>query len=195
MSAVGGRLTRMGVIAATTRPGRKSVGVAQWVASRARERDGIEVDLVDLGELGLPMFDEPEHPRHQRYQHEHTKAWSVRVAGWDAVVITTPEYNHSYPGSLKNALDFLYREWRGMPVGFVSYGGRSAGIRAVHDLHPVVLELGMRPLHADVAVAFHRDHLDEHGDFHASERQEHELARLLDELQETTHTRQERIEA
>lgn len=176
----------IGIIAGTTRPGRQSVGVAGWVAARMGERDGLQLDLVDLGELGLPMFDEPEHPRHRRYQHEHTKVWSRRVEGWSAVVIVTPEYNHSYPGSLKNALDFLYREWHGLPVGFVSYGGKSAGVRAIHDLQPVALELGMRPLRRDVAIAFHRQHLDEQGVFRPSERQEHELSDLLTELQETT---------
>lgn len=175
---------KVGIVAATTRPGRHSRGVAAWVATTMRERSEGQLvpDLVDLGELALPMFDEPEHPRHSRYQHAHTKAWSGRVESWDAVVIVTPEYNHSYPGSIKNALDFLYQEWRDLAVGFVSYGGKSAGVRAVHDLQPVTLELGMHPLHSDVAIAFHRDHLDEHGAFRPTERHAYELRGLLAEL-------------
>lgn len=175
---------KIGIVAGTTRPGRQSVGVASWVAARMRDQQGLEPQVVDLGELALPLFDEPEHPRARRYRHDHTKAWSATVEEWKALVIVTPEYNHSYPGSLKNALDFLYQEWHGLPVGFVSYGGKSAGVRAVHHLQPVALELGMRLLHADVAIAFHRDHLDEDGAFHADERHEQELAILLCQIRE-----------
>jgi len=177
---------RVGVIAATTRPGRKSIGVAGWVATRTGDRDALEPDVIDLGELNLPLFDEPEHPRNRRYQHDHTRTWSATVDEWDALVIVTPEYNHSYPGSLKNALDYLYWEWHGLPVGFVSYGGKSAGVRAVQHLQSVALELGMHPLHADVAIAFHRDYLDEADAFHPDDRHECELGALLDELQERT---------
>ena len=63
----------------------------------------------------------------------------------DAVLLVTPEYNSSYSGAIKNALDFLYEEWRRKPVGFVGYGMTSAGTRAVAALTPVVAALGMVP--------------------------------------------------
>ena len=72
---------------------------------------------MDLAEVNLPVFDEPEHPRFRKYQHEHTKAWSARVARADAYVFVTPEYNFSTPPALLNAIDYLVHEWAYKPVG------------------------------------------------------------------------------
>jgi NAD(P)H-dependent FMN reductase len=95
------------VVAASTRPGRRGLAVARWVTRLAEAHGGFDVELVDLVEVGLPVFDEPHHPRLQQYVHQHTKDWSATVSRADAFVFVTPEYNHSFPGALKNALDFL----------------------------------------------------------------------------------------
>jgi NAD(P)H-dependent FMN reductase len=142
------------VIVGSTRPGRLGLPIARWVEDQALAHQGFEVELVDLAEVGLPLLDEPSHPRLGQYVHDHTKAWSQRVARADAFVLVTPEYNHGYPAALKNALDFLYREWNHKPVGFVSYGGVAAGTRAVALLKPVVLALQMVPVVQAVPIPF-----------------------------------------
>ena len=88
------------VIAASTRPGRKGIAVARWIRQQAEQHGGFDVELIDLAEVGLPVFDEPNHPRLQQYTQQHTKDWSATVARGDAFIFVTPEYNHSLPGSL-----------------------------------------------------------------------------------------------
>ena len=117
------------VIVASTRPGRLGPEIAEWFVKATHleaVRDGITVDVADLADIGLPLLDEPEHPSSGVYVHEHTRAWSRRVAAADAFVVVTPEYNYGMPAALKNALDFLYDEWAWKPLGFVSYGNTSA---------------------------------------------------------------------
>jgi NAD(P)H-dependent FMN reductase/GNAT superfamily N-acetyltransferase len=141
------------VLVASSRPGRLGPAVARWflTASQGEELAG-SVDLADLGEIGLPMLDEPEHPSSGVYQHEHTRRWSVRVAAADAFVVVTPEYNYGMPAVLKNALDYLYAEWAWKPVAFVSYGNTSAGTRSVQMTKQVVTTLRMMPIGATVAL-------------------------------------------
>jgi NAD(P)H-dependent FMN reductase len=130
------------IIICSTRPGRKGMAVAEWVDTVAHEHEGFSVELIDLADVALPLFDEPNHPMHANYVHEHTKAWSATVARADAFVFVMPEYNHSYNAALKNALDYLNREWAYKAVGLVSYGGVAAGTRAVQAIKPVFGALG-----------------------------------------------------
>jgi len=131
------------VIVASTRPGRIGRAFGDWMVDYARQHSDFEVEMADLAEIALPLFDEPNHPRLGQYRHEHTKAWSRTVDAADAFVIVMPEYNYSFNAALKNALDYLSAEWRGKLVGFLSYGGVSGGTRAVEALKPVVSVLGM----------------------------------------------------
>jgi NAD(P)H-dependent FMN reductase/GNAT superfamily N-acetyltransferase len=143
------------VIVASTRPGRIGPAVADWFLETTCDdaaRDGSVVDVADLSEIGLPLLDEPEEPSSGVYHHEHTRAWSRRVAAADAFVIVTPEYNYGMPAPLKNALDYLYHEWAWKPVGFVSYGNTSAGTRSVQMAKQVVTTLRMMPIGATVAL-------------------------------------------
>jgi NAD(P)H-dependent FMN reductase len=140
------------VLTASTRPVRRGPAVSSWVLGIAQEHDAFEVRHVDLAELALPFLDEPEEPSDRRYVHDHTKRWSATVTAADAVVIVTPEYNHGYPAALKNALDFLYYEWRAKPVGLVAYGGVAAGTRCLQQLKPVLLALGMFPVLSSVVL-------------------------------------------
>lgn len=142
------------VLIASTRPGRIGPTVAEWFAQVAREHDGFEVELVDLAELDLPMMDEPNHPRLRQYTHDHTKRWSEIVDRADAFVFVMPEYNYGYTAPLKNAIDYLHEEWRRKPASFVSYGGISAGLRAVQQVKQVVTTLAMVPAQAAVPIPF-----------------------------------------
>src|SRR5579884_4205473 len=99
---------KLNVITVSTRPDRVGPKVAAWFNGFARAHGGFDVEPVDLESFGLPVFDEPKHPRFQDYQHDHTKAWSASVAGADAFVFVTPEYNYTPPPSFVNAVDFLF---------------------------------------------------------------------------------------
>jgi NAD(P)H-dependent FMN reductase len=141
------------VVIVSTRPGRAGKPISDWFVGEA-ERDGrFDIEVTDLAELALPALNEPHHPRSRDYVHEHTRAWSRTVEESDAFVLVMPEYNHGFSASIKNALDYLHDEWAHKPVGFVSYGGISAGMRAVQMLKPVLSCLRMVPVTDQVAVA------------------------------------------
>lgn len=174
---------RLQIIVASTRPGRLGKPVADWLLGTARAHAGFEVELVDLAEVGLPFMDEPYHPRLARYQHAHTVAWSELVARGDAYVFVTPEYNHSYNAALKNALDYLHREWTHKPAAIVSYGGVSAGTRAALALRQVLTALGMLAVGPAVNVPFVAQFIGDNGAFEANEVTTDAAAVMLDELQ------------
>jgi len=145
---------KLQVIIASTRPGRVGPTVADWFVRLAEQHGGLEVGVTDLAELALPLLDEPHHPSIRQYLHQHTKDWSAIVDAADAFVFVMPEYNYTFTAPLKNAIDYLHTEWKYKPVGFVSYGGISGGLRAVQSLKPVVTTLSMFPLPASVALPF-----------------------------------------
>ncbi len=142
------------IVIASTRPGRVGLPVARWVEERARAHGGFCVEMVDLAQVGLPLFDEPHHPRLRRYEHEHTRAWSRTVERADAFVFVMPEYNYGFNAALKNAIDYLNLEWQYKPVGLASYGGVSAGTRAAQMIKQVVTTLKMYPLAEAVSIPF-----------------------------------------
>lgn len=160
---------KLKVIVGSTRPVRKGLIVADWFLNIAKQHTDFEVELLDLKEINLPFLDEVEHPRMQKYANEHTKKWSKTIDEADAFVIVTPEYNYGYPASLKNALDYLFVEWSEKPMGFVSYGGVSAGTRAVQELKSPVTTLGMMPLPQAVNIPFFTQYINEKNVFEANE--------------------------
>jgi NAD(P)H-dependent FMN reductase len=171
------------VIVASTRRGRKGGAVAAWFMEQARSHGRFEVELVDLAEVDLPLFDEPRHPRLQQYEHEHTRRWSETVSRADAFVVVTPEYDHGPPAALTNALQHLVHEWSYKPLGFVSYGGVSAGTRSVQQTKLVVVALKMMPMFETVAIPFFAKHLDdETGRLDPGVVQEKAAVGMLDEL-------------
>jgi NAD(P)H-dependent FMN reductase len=168
----------------STRPGRVGLPVAEWFTSQARIHGGCDLEVVDLAEVNLPFMDEPKHPRHADYMHEHTKRWSKTVARADAFVFVTPEYNYGFNAPLKNAIDYLHSEWQHKPVGFVSYGGVSAGTRAVQMLKLVLSSLKMIPLVEAVHIPFVFQHLDD-GVLHSNEPMDTAAHAMLTELART----------
>jgi NAD(P)H-dependent FMN reductase len=173
------------IIIGSTRPGRAGAAIAQWFAARAKDHGGFDVTVVDLAEVGLPLLDEPNHPRLRQYTRQHTKDWSAIIDGADAFVFVTPEYNNGYPAALKNAIDYLHHEWRNKPVGFVSYGGVAAGTRAVQQLKQVVTALRMLPVYDSVNIPFHAQLLDADGVLQPNEVMEQAADTMLDELVRT----------
>lgn len=173
------------IIVGSTRPGRAGAPIAQWFAARAKDHGGFDVNVVDLAELGLPLLDEPNHPRLRTYTQQHTKDWSAIVDAADAFVFVTPEYNYGYPASIKNAIDYLHQEWQHKPVGFVSYGGVAAGTRAVQQLKQVVTTLRMLPVFDSVNIPFHTQFIDADGVFQPNEVLDQAAGAMLDELVRT----------
>ena len=119
---------------------------------------GIAVETIDLADQALPLYDElvipaqlPADDPTPHYARAHTRQWSALVRQYDAFVFVTPQYNWSVPASLKNALDFLFYEWKGKPAGVVSYGGRGGGKSAAH-LRDILNGLRMKPAAAAPAL-------------------------------------------
>lgn len=119
------------VIVGSVRPRRFGALVAAWVRKRLDEA-GIDTDVIDLADLTFPPT---------MAQHPDVTGFATRIDRAAGVVVITPEYNHSYPGPLKLAIDALRHQWRAKPVGFVCYGGMSGGLRAVEALRLVFAEL------------------------------------------------------
>jgi NAD(P)H-dependent FMN reductase len=143
---------KLHIIICSTRPGRVGPTVARWFDGFARTNGKFDVALLDLAEFNLPIYDEPIHPRMQKYQHEHTKKWAASVAAADAFVFVTPEYNYGPPPPFVNALNYVYVEWNYKACGFVSYGGVSGGLRAVQQEKSLVTTLKMMPMTEGVAI-------------------------------------------
>jgi len=152
-------MLKIAIITGSTRPGRNNAAVSKWVYKIATERTDAEFELVDIADYNLSLFDEPVSPMFGHYSHEHTKTWSKKIASFDAYVFVTPEYNHGIPGALKNAIDFLYREWNNKAAGFVSYGAAS-GVRAVEHLRLVMAELMVATVRAQVPLSVLTDFED-----------------------------------
>ncbi|SEQ91228.1 NAD(P)H-dependent FMN reductase [Lentzea xinjiangensis] len=173
-------MTHIGIIIGSTRPGRNGEQVARWVLEHAERRTDATFELVDLRDHPLPHLDEPVPPMMQQYQHDHTKEWSAKIAGFDGFVMVTPEYNHSTSGVLKNAIDYLHHEWNNKAVGFVSYGS-VGGARAVEHLRLVAGELKLADVRTSVSLSLFHDFTD-YTDFQPSDVQAATLGTMLDEL-------------
>lgn len=137
----------IGVIVGSTRINRFSEKPARYVFDELGKEESIVPELIDLRDWALPFFDEPISPAASKgvYVNGLGKRWADKVGEMDGFIMVTPEYNHGYPAVLKNALDWVFSEWNGKPVGFVSYGG-VGGARAVEQLRQVVIELRMHPI-------------------------------------------------
>ncbi len=170
------------ILIASTRPGRVGLPVGQWFRDHAIAHSGFEVEVADLATLNLPFMDEPSHPRLRQYIHQHTKNWSALVTAADAFVFVMPEYNYGFNAPLKNAIDYLHTEWAYKPVGFVSYGGVSAGTRAVQMIKQVVTTLKMAPLPEAVSIPFVTQFINDDGVVQANGTMEGAATTMLDEM-------------
>ncbi|MFD7321181.1 NADPH-dependent FMN reductase [Streptomyces sp. NPDC059875] len=144
---------KLAVIVASNREGRFGPVIADWFLGRTAERDDFTVDVVDLADIDLPtsLSYDPD----ATVRAELAKVSPVLAAA-DAFVVLTPEYNHSFPASLKSLIDWHYTEWQAKPVGFVSYGGMAGGLRAVEQLRQVYAE--MHAVTVRDTVSFHNAH-------------------------------------
>lgn len=173
---------KLKVISSTVRIGRKGPLMAKWIAAEAEKTGQFDVELLDLGEINLPMMNEPEHPSLQKYQFDYTKSWSAKIAEADAFIFVTAEYNHSYPAPLKNAIDYLVKEWGNKPAGILSYGGVSAGTRAANGLKTVLSGLRVVVLPEAVNLPMFTQFISSEKGFVPNETAEKAAAAMLREL-------------
>ncbi|GHA77853.1 NADPH-dependent FMN reductase [Streptomyces termitum] len=173
---------RLAVIVGSTREGRVGPVVADWIARRARARDDIAVDVVDIAEARLPAVLTPP-DEHGRHASPELRAYAERVAAADVFVVVTPEYNRGYPAALKHAVDSLYTEWQAKPVAFVGYaGGLSGGMRAIEQLRSVFAELHAVPLRDSVNFPHVYGRFGEDGEPVDAPEAEAAAKKLLDQL-------------
>ncbi|MEV4222343.1 NAD(P)H-dependent oxidoreductase [Nonomuraea sp. NPDC049725] len=183
-------MIRIAVVVGSTRPHRRTAVAARWVAEAAARHPAVAAgeaafEVVDLAEYDLPVLDEPAPALFGDYRHPHTHRWAETVASFDGFVFVTPEYNHSVPAALKNAIDFLYAEWADKAAGFVSHGVHG-GVRAVEHLRQVMTELGAANVRTQVALSaftdFETTAPTDPGVITPGPHQESTLMELLDEV-------------
>jgi NAD(P)H-dependent FMN reductase len=173
-------MLKIAIILGSTRPKRNGEAVAKWVYELASARGDARYALIDLADVDLPLLDEPESPATGRYSKDHTRQWSATIEGFDAFVFVTAEYNHGIPGALKNALDFLYKEWNNKAAGFVSYGS-AGGVRAVEQLRLALAELQVATVRGQVALSLATDFKDMR-EFTPADRHQKDLDAMLRQL-------------
>lgn len=149
-------MLKIAIIIGSTRPGRNGEAVAKWVYQIAQKRSDAEFELVDIKDFDLPLLDEPAPPIMGQYSKPHTKTWAAKIGSFDSFVFVAPEYNHSISAALKNAIDYLYREWTNKAAGFVSYGG-AGGARAVEHLRVVLAEVEVATVRNQVLFSLFHD--------------------------------------
>lgn len=173
---------RLHTIICSTRPGRQGPPVARWLHEQALAHGRFDCRLVDLAEFGLPVFDEPRHPRLRQYEHEHTRRWSESVDAADAFAFVTPEYNYFAAPALVNALNYLVQEWNHKPAALVSYGGISGGLRAAQAVKPLLTSLKIMPIPEAVSIPMFAQAIGEDGVFRPAEPIVKSVTPMLDEL-------------
>lgn len=152
----------LAVISGSTRNGRFGPTVVDWFVSEAKQRDDLAVDVIDLADQAIPDASRIDHA--------------------EAFVVVTPEYNHSFPGPLKTAIDAFNKEWNAKPVGFVSYGGMSGGLRAVEQLRPVFAELHAVTIRETVSFHMAWEQFDTDGQAKSPQEVSRAAHNILDQL-------------
>lgn len=166
------------LIIGSTRQARLAPKLAQWLHGVARQRSDMNVELVDLKDFDLPLFNEKASNLWMPSEDARAVAWQEKIAEFDGYLVTAAEYNRSMTGALKNAFDQAYNEWNRKPIGFIGYGGLG-GARAVEHARTVAVELQMVPVRTAVHLAG--------GDFYALYRGEKAMPELEAHLLPAAH--------
>lgn len=163
------------IIVGSNREGRAARLVADWFIGQARQREDMDVEVLDLAEVDLPAA-YPGEPG------PSVEALLERIGRADAFVVVTPEYNHSFPAGLKQAIDLGREEWFAKPVAFVSYGGASGGLRAVEALRLVFAELHGTTVRNTVSLHRFRELFDDDGQLREPARPNAAASHMLNQL-------------
>ncbi len=163
------------LILGSTREGRFGETVARWTAARLAERPDLTLDVIDPLEIDFPR-------RLEREPGPAVSALRKRLGGAKAFIVVTPEYNHGYPAALKQLIDSAKAEWLAKPVGFVSYGGVSGGLRAVEQLRLVFAELHAVTIRDGVSFPMAWERFDSAGETVDPEGPARALTLMVDQL-------------
>ncbi|HEX3350416.1 MAG TPA: NAD(P)H-dependent oxidoreductase [Acetobacteraceae bacterium] len=147
-------MTVISVIVGSTREGRFSEKPAKWIFEHLKKRAGVDAQLLDLRDFSMPFFDQPATPAmpgRPPYGDEIVQRWTAAIAQSDGFVFVTPEYNYGPSAVLKNAIDWVYPEWRRKAAAFVSYGSQG-GARSVQQLRETMIELQVAPIRSSVHI-------------------------------------------
>ena len=142
------------VIVGTTRETRFSEKPAHWILEHLKKRQDVDARLLDLRDFPMPFFDQPltpAMPGRPAFENEAVQRWTAAIGASDGYVITTAEYNYGSAAVLKNAIDWVYPEWRRKPVSFISWGS-AAGTRSVQQLRQTAIELQLAPIRSSVHI-------------------------------------------
>lgn len=157
MTPEAARAPRVALVVSSTRPvrvgGQLGVRLAQIIEG---DHLGIEVVTIDLRELALPFLDEPRMASLGGYVHEHTRRWAATITDLDAMIVLTPQYNWGYPAPLKNAIDYLFAEWRGLPGLLVTYGTHG-GTKCYDQITQVLDRVGVDLVKPGICVYIPKD--------------------------------------
>ena len=158
-------MSKIKVIIGSTRQQRFGDQPAKWITEKAKAK-GLDVEILDLRDYPLPFFDEAMSPTMAAmkgaYPYPVSAQWTAKIGEADGFIIIAAEYNHGYTAVLKNAIDYVSREWNKKPVAFVGYGS-AGGARAIEQLREGVVELQMTPIRASVHMTNFWNLLDEKG--------------------------------
>jgi NAD(P)H-dependent FMN reductase len=173
-------MIKIAIIVGSTRPGRNSESVARWVFDIAKKRSDASFEVVDIKDFNLPLLDEPIPAITGRYSKSHTIAWAEKVNQFDGFIFVTPEYSHGPSAALKNAIDFLYKEWNNKAAGFVSYGG-AGGVRAVEQLRLILAEMQIATVRTQVALSLFTD-FENRTNFKPAPTHEQQVGKMIDQV-------------
>jgi len=142
------------ILTGSARPNSASTQVAKLVESELLKRGGVAPEVVEVASLNLPYFNAPTPPSDEGYEitDENVKAWSEKIKSADSVVWVMPEYNHSMSGIQKNAIDWLYTEWKSKPLAIVAYGWY-AGANVLESVR-MPLKIVKPDVRAEVGLGF-----------------------------------------
>lgn len=149
---LGGKLN-IKIILASARDNSPGLNIANEIKNNITDKD-VNIEILDPSNFNLPFFNSKVSPAYaQEYDNENVKKWAHKINEADGFIILAPEYNHSFPALLKNALDVIYKEWNYKPVVFAGYsGGTSGGTRSIEQLRLISIELKMIPLRPEINI-------------------------------------------
>lgn len=179
-------MTKIGIITGSTRPGRKSLQVAEWVKGIADKRGDAEYEIIDLVEFNLPLYAEPVSAAYsQDFTAPEAFPWSRKIAEMDGYIFICPEYNRGVTSVLKNAIDYLYYEWTNKAAGIVSYG-YAGGVRSTEALRIILAELQVASVRAHTAMSIFTD-FTKTGEFQPAPFHEKTVNKMLDQVNAWTN--------
>lgn len=170
------------IIVGSVRKGRVARKVADWCLEACEKLQDTTSEIVDLVDWELPFFNLEESPITNNYSDKTQIRWAKKIEKADGFIFVSPEYNHGYSAVVKNAIDFLYKEWNKKPATIVTYGGVE-GARSAEQLRLVMIEVQMVPLRDAVHIRDVWGKIKDSG-FKAEEKDNEQLEKALDTLYE-----------